>query len=304
MATQSKQRFQALLRLIDDPDPVVAVAVEKELLKARRVVIPDLEAIWEQSEDENCRFRIEMLISRILFQENYRKFRQWTKLQKPDLLEGYLLVSACHYPDLNMDRIERKIEEIRKKVWLELNNSLTSLEKITVLNHIFFEEYQFRVEQEHQFSAKYCYIHHILETFTGNPISIALIYYIIAQKLLLPVRYIDLPKNPMLAYADRTIAAKVYPAGVNTDILFYINTANRGSITGRKELEYLLSKDQTKGSPSQLEALPSRFLLLRLLETAGKSYEINSDTRRTSDIHRMIRLLSSCEKDPSKDHRA
>lgn len=304
MTTQSKQRFQALLRLIDDPDTVVADAVEKELLKTKIAYIPDLESIWEQSDDETCRLRIELLISRIQFQENFRKFRQWTKQQKQDLLEGYLLISACHYPDLNFDKIHRKIEEIRKKVWIELNNSLTSLEKITVLNHIFFEEYRFRAEPEHQFSPKYCYIHHILETFTGNSISIALIYHIIAQKLLLPVKFIDLPKNPMLAYVDRTIAAKIYPPGVNTDILFYINPANRGSITGRKELEYLMSKDQANGSPTQLEALPPRFFLLRLLEIAGKSYEISGDASKKADIHSMIRLLHSNEKDRSKDHRA
>jgi hypothetical protein len=68
------------------------------------------------------------------------------------------------------------------------------------------------------------------------------LYTIVANRLELPVRYIDIPKHPLLAYVDKRIAAKVHPAGVETDVLFYINTSNKGSISGRRELEFQLRR--------------------------------------------------------------
>jgi hypothetical protein len=123
------KRTMALINLMDDPDSIVYEAVEKELLKETSRIIPELESVWETTYDENCQVRIENLIQRLYFKENYKLFRKWSKQQDPDLLEGFIILSKYHYNDLNTDWILRRIEEIRKKVWVELNNSLTSLEK-------------------------------------------------------------------------------------------------------------------------------------------------------------------------------
>ncbi len=292
MTTGKRQRTKALIRLMDDPDPGVYEVIEKELLKENSSVIPELEAVWEMTRYEVCQGRIENLIHRILFKENYRKLRLWSKQPTPDLLEGFILASRYHYPDLNEDKIHRTIEEIRKKVWVELNSSLTSIEKITVLNHLFFNGFNFRTVAEGEYSPQYCFINRILETGTGNAVSIALLYNIVAQKLGLPVRYVDLPRNPMLAYVDRRIAARVHPPDVDTDILFYINPANQGSITGRKELEYYMKKMNYDPGVTNFETSSPRNFLLRLLEITEKSYELNGQKDRTADILQMMSVLA------------
>lgn len=291
MSAIPRHKIRALLLLLDDPDEHIFSHVEKELLKGNTQLIPELEIAWETAEEEICQTRIENLIQKLLFKENYKRLRIWTKQPSPDLLDGFILASRYHYPDLNHDKIIRKVEEIQRKVWVELNNSLTSLEKVTVLNHIFFTEYNFNILADELFLPKYCFINHILETGTGHPVSIALLYNIIAQRVGLPVHYVDLPRNPMLAYVDRRIAAKVHPPGVDTDILFYINPANKGSITGRKELEYYLKRMNFDLSKVNMEASTSRHFLLRLLEVTEKSYELNGLTGKTADIHQMISVL-------------
>ncbi len=292
MITSKKQHIKALLLLLDDPDESIFEVVEKELLNETTRIIPELEAIWETAPDDICQDRIENLIRRIRLKDNYRKLRTWTNQLLPDLLDGFILVSKYHYPDLNVDRIYRKIEEIRKKVWVEINNSFTSLEKITVLNHILFNDYQFSISPDNIVSPKNCFINNILETGVGNPVSITLLYNIIAQKLNLPVRFVDLPKNPLLGYVDHRIAAKVHPPDVISDVLFYINPANKGSITGRKELEYVLKKMNYDLSATNLEASSPRLFLLRLLQETGKMYEINGQNEMTMDIYEMISILN------------
>ncbi|HPJ77805.1 MAG TPA: transglutaminase-like domain-containing protein [Prolixibacteraceae bacterium] len=277
---------------MDDPEPLIFEAVEKELLKENSSVIPALETVWETTPHEICQIRIEYLIQRILFRENYNKLRQWSRQPSPDLLEGFILASRYHYPDLNEPEVRRHIEEIRKKVWVEINNSLTSIEKITVLNHVFFHDFRLKVAGDENMSPQHCFINRVLETGTGNAVSLALLYTIVAQKLELPVRYVDLPRHPLLAYVDRRIAARVHPPGIETDVLFYINPANNGSITGRKELEYMLKKLDYDLTHACLEASSPKVFLLRLLEITERSYEMSGQTERTADILRMMSIFS------------
>lgn len=293
MTTSRKQRIQALITLLDDPDQDVFNVVEKELLKESTVILPDLEVVWETTPFEICQLRIEGLIHKLRFRECNKKLRLWARQQAPDLLEGFILTSQYHFPDINTDRVYRRIEEIRKRIWVELNNSLTSIEKITVLNHVFFNEYQFLVVPDGQSQLKFYSVSHILESRTGSATAIALIYSIIANRLALPVMFVDYPKSPMLAYVDRRVAAKVHPPGVGSDILFYINPAKKGSIIGRRELEFVLRKMKTEHTEINLEAASPRFFLQRLLEMAGKSYELSGNNDKKADIDQMISILQT-----------
>jgi len=296
-----RQRTNALIRLMDDPDTLIFEAIQEELLKEDAAIIPELEKIWETTRHEICQIRIENLIQKIRFRDNFKKLRHWSRQPSPDLLEGFMLITKYHYPELNEERINRRIEDIRKKVWVEINNSLTSLEKITVLNHIFFNGFGFTTAPEESMSPQYCFLNQLLETRTGNAVSVALLYNIVAIRLNLPVKYIDLPRNPMLAYADRRIAAKVHPPGVGTDILFYINPASNGSITGRKELEYYMKKMNYNLSLAHYEASSPGCFILRLLEALEKSYDKNGLSEKASDIRKVIALLDHKKRSRSPD---
>jgi regulator of sirC expression with transglutaminase-like and TPR domain len=291
MVMLKKSRLLALLSLLDDPDEVIFKAVEKELLGESSRIISDLEYVWETTMHEICQQRIERLIEKIRYKENFRKLKGWAKHPSPDLLEGFILASKYHFPDINEDRVYRRIEEIRKRIWVELNNSLTSLEKITVLNHILFQEYQFKLVSDNQESLKSHSIAHMLESRQGSGVAFAMLYLVIAGKLELPVRYIDFPRNPLLAYVDRRIAAKVHPSDVETDVLFYINPAGNGSISGRRELEYVLRKLDPEGNLKRLETSSLRSFLMRLLEGMEKTIELSGNSEKSLEIQQMIHIL-------------
>ncbi|MCF6358159.1 MAG: hypothetical protein L3J54_10175, partial [Draconibacterium sp.] len=135
-----KSKLNALINLLDDPDKSVFKLVEKELLKESNEIIPMLEKKWETSFDVNYQERIENLIQGLQFKETYNKLKVWVNsgLNERDLFTGFWIVDQFQYPDLNLLNIKLKVENIRKKIWLELNNSLTLLEKTTIINHLLF----------------------------------------------------------------------------------------------------------------------------------------------------------------------
>ena len=50
-----------------------------------------------------------------------------------DLLEGLLTISKYQYPNAKLGFVEDFFEQVRKDIWLELNDELTALEKLKVI---------------------------------------------------------------------------------------------------------------------------------------------------------------------------
>ncbi|MBN2772602.1 MAG: transglutaminase family protein [Prolixibacteraceae bacterium] len=265
---------KALINLLDDPDVGIYKMIEQELVKKNASIIPVLEEKWENSLDEICQQRIENLIQFLHVKDLKKQMRKWVRGSNPDLLEGFFILNKFLYPDLNLQIIERQIEKLQKDIWLELNDSLTSLEKTSVLNHVFFELHGFAVNHTNLNDPDHCYLNKVLESKKGNSYSIAVIYAILAEKLELPVHFIDFPRNPLLAWFDHEIAVEAHGENIDTDIIFYINPSNKGSITGRKELEYHLKKIKFTPDPKYYRKGDNRIFILRLANRLEKAYKM------------------------------
>ncbi|MFW6246234.1 MAG: transglutaminase family protein, partial [Tangfeifania sp.] len=237
-----RKRIHALIDLLDDPDETIFATVEKELLKENHRIIPDLEKKWETSFDEFYQQRIENLIQDLQFKQTIKQLKLWINSKENDLLEGFLTVDRFQYPDVNLLGVYQKIERIKNDIWLEFNNSLTLLEKTTILNHFIFNIHGFSINHNNLNSPQNCFLNQLLDTKAGNPVSIGILYTIIARQLGISAQFSDYPKNPLIAIVDRELAQKVHGENTRTSVLFYINPSNKGSITSRKEIDYHLKK--------------------------------------------------------------
>lgn len=286
-----KSRLHALINLLDDPDEMVFNMVEKELLKETDKIIPALEEKWETSFDENCQVRIENVIQQLQFKQSKEMLINWINSEEKDLLTGFIHVNRIQYPDLNLLGIYQKIENIKKNIWLELNNSLTLLEKTTILNHFIYQINGFSINHNNLHSPQNCFLNQLLDTKKGNSISLSILYTVIARQLELPVRFIDFPRNPLVAIVDSNLARKVHGEIRNSDVLFYINPSNKGSITSRKEIEYHLRKNKFQPMQPYTEPRPDLIFIKRLLEFLAESYEKVGYFEKEKNIRELIALF-------------
>ncbi len=288
-----KSKLNALIELLDDPDQKVYKIVEKELLKEKKNIIPVLEEKWESSFDGCCQERIENIIQNLQFKETKNMLESWliTDADERDLLAGLLLIDRFQYPDLNPMMIQVKIENIRKKIWLELNNSLTLLEKTTILNHFLFNVNGFTINHKNVHSPQNCFVNQLLDTKNGNPVSLCILYMIIARQLELPAQFIDFPKNPLVAIVDPKLARKVHGENIKSDVLFYINPSNRGSITSIKEIEYHLKTNDFLPIKKYTEPKSDVYLIRLLLETLEISYNSVNYIDKQDRIQKLLELF-------------
>ncbi len=237
-----EQEIQALLRLIDDPDQEVYSTVANKILGYGSGIIPRLESLWEITPDESVQERLEMLIHRVHFHILKDAFIAWNKETKPDLLSGALLIARYQFPDLQQEEILLRIKKLERNIWLELNNYLTALEKINVLNSIFYNHFHIKSVEMSETLPKHYFINHLTESHEGNAVSVGILYQILCKRLDIPVYAIGLPRQFILGYFDLLPRpTQLFKKKEAPSILFYIDPT-KGQIYSSNDVNVYLNK--------------------------------------------------------------
>ena len=185
----------SLIALLDDDDPEVAEHVEQKLLSLGTDVIAFLENEWGLIKNIEQQKKVENIIHRIQFSNLLNKLREWSHQVEPDLLEGIMLIASYSYPDLDKQKIINEIDKIRLDIWLELHFDLSAYEKIRILNHVFYNIHGFKGNTDNYHDPKNSFINNALESKRGNPIMLAIIYMLVAQRLQIPIFGVNLPQS-------------------------------------------------------------------------------------------------------------
>ncbi len=279
-------KLQALISLIDEPDTASFAKVREQIFNIGIPAVPFLENAWENTFDSGIQQRIEDIIHNIQFNQLHFDLVKWAGSKNIDLLEGYILFTKYLYPSLNVARIRDQILRLRKDIWIELNENLTPLEKIKVVNHIFYDHYKFSLPDKQEADPKYLFINNLLDSSTGYSISIGILYTILAQSLGIPLFGILLP-------GERYFMAWIEPdLSLNVKVKFCINPENRGGVFTKEELVLLMRK-------LRLPAQEDYFIPLKPIATIDKMFEILSylfiasgDNSRIDEISRLREAFS------------
>ena len=233
----------ALITLLDDPDEVIYSQVKDRFVILGPPAIPHLETAWENSFDAIMQKRIEIIIHTIQFEILQKALKKWAVEEQEDLLKGILILSRYQYPDLNETKIRKDLDQIKQDVWLELNDDLTAIEKVKVLNHILFEVHQFSGNITNYHAPQNSFINNVLESKKGNPLMLSVLYMLICKELNIPIYGINLPQHFVLAYLnDNANLIDVNNKTLSNNILFYINPFSKGLIFNQKDIDQFLKQ--------------------------------------------------------------
>lgn len=288
---ESKKEIEALINLLEDPDKKIFEEVSRNLLDRGLSIIPELEEAWEKSSSQFQQEKIENLIQQIQINYTREELQAWIRNGASDLLEGAYFVAKYQYPDLEISQLENQIEIIRKDVWLELNENLTALEKVKVLNQIIFKMYGLKRNSAQFYAPQNNYLNIVLETKKGNPISLSIIYSIVAQRLGLPVFGVNLPRNFILVYMDEHKSKETYDEELNANILFYINPFNYGSVLGRKEIDHFIKQQNLTPQRSFYIPCSNTDIIHRLLLNLSFAYEQAGNENKVNNLKGLLEIF-------------
>lgn len=286
----SDTEIQALITLIDDPDEGIYTHVRQRIRSLGQPVIPVLEHAWEVDDQGDLfRTRVEDLLHDIHLDVTYNRLASWRRQGAEDLLEGALAVCRYRYAELDERQVKARLSALRQDIWLELNDNLTAFEKVRVFNHIFYQVHGYKGNKRNYHAPQNSYINEVLESHRGNPLSLAIVYQLVAEELDLPLRGVNLPNHFVLAYLDETgVAASAFG---HAGVLFYVNAFSQGDILGKSEITEFLDKLEMDPDESFFQPCTNLDIIRRLLNNLLNSYQKLKDPDRVQDLQRLLGAL-------------
>ena len=277
--------IKALVKLIDDPDEDIFLHVRDELIKCGNKAIPYLEKSWEDDYYGLVfQSRIENIIHDIQFEDVKDALKKWNNCSEKDLLEGAIIVARYQYPGLIDSEIRDYIQTLRRDIWLELNDHLTAYEQVKVFNRIFFKEHKFHGDSKNYHSPINSYINSVIDTKKGNPLSICLIYSIIAQSLDLPIYGVNLPNHFVLAYIDEKGSGALINQENEFGVLFYINAFSNGVIFNTNEIKEFLKELKFENRREFFEPCSNSAIIKRMLTNLISSFQKVGNQEKVEEL--------------------
>jgi regulator of sirC expression with transglutaminase-like and TPR domain len=283
---ENVKEINALVKLLDDPDQEVFQHVEGKLLEYGNEVVDFLENTWEHSLDALLQQRIENIVHKIQFNSVKEDLNLWYQSGAFDLLQGALVINRYQYPDLNEEKIILQLEEIKREIWLGLQYEMSSIEKIKLINHIFYNVYGFGGNTKNHLDPQNSFISQVMESKKGNQISLAIIYSTLAQKLDIPVYGVNLPQHFILGYIDES-KREEHEFGV----LFYINAFNKGAIFGKHDVDQFLRQLNLDPQPGFYAPCSNVEIIRRVIRNLISAYENAGAVEKVEELKELQEIL-------------
>jgi len=292
--------IRALIHLIDDPDDTIYLHVRDRLMNYGLQAVPALEDMWAEK-DFGLVFlsRIEELIHDIQFSDTKEKLQQWAKKENNDLFEGALIVTKYQYPNLDETDIYHFLSTLKKDIAKELSHRQSALEKVRSFNRIFFEQYRFHGDSKDFHSPLNSYMHTVIESRKGNPLSLGIIYCVIAQALKLPIYGVNLPNHFILAYVEKPAKRrfsfwdKIWEKKqTKHNVLFYINPFSNGELFDEQHISSFLQNLNLPLYNDYFEPCTNQDIIRRMFTNLIGSFQLVGNKQRVKELSDLRDILS------------
>lgn len=275
----NKKEIKALVSLLDDEDHAIVNQVEEKIISLGNKIIPHLENEWESSFNPIIQRKLEDIIHTLQFDQLKKRLMEWKEGGAKDLLKGMWLITTYQYPDAEYKTLNKEIEQIYHEAWRAFRDDIHPYDQVRILNNVLYSIYKFRANTKNFHSPANSMINIVLDTKKGNPISLCVIYILIAQKLKMPVYGVNLPNLFVCTYKSNQLQ-------------FYINAFNRGLLFSRSDLENYVQNLHISPLDIFYEPCSNLDIIKRVLRNLIVSYEKLGDHYKVDEIKILLNEIS------------
>ena len=275
----------ALLNLIEDPDEEVFQSITQRFIGFGQEIIPILEEHQHTTHDEDQIKKIQFIIDKVSISILSNELLEWKNTEDQSTVEAALIIAKYLNREYNQETVFFELEKIRRSVWLELNDYLTPLEEVNIINKIVFGYYKFKGIETNYAQKNDFDICALLNSKQSNTFPLAALYLLVAEMLGLSLKPVDVPRQNLICYFEEEPLYDEKGSG----ILFFIDPLN-GQIYTHKDIENYLQKINYVPHPMKIVPVSSiRFIQKWLNELSKSEKEMGS-------LHKQTELLQLIEK--------
>ena len=271
--------LKSIVTLLDDTDDFVVDAINKRMLGRGTSVLTDLEELYNREKSYKTKG---LIADKIQFLSNefvLEEFESMLLREYPDLERGIYLISKLIVPDIDEIYFKDLIGILIKDLVEEINEKKTALEKMQIFNHIFYHRLLFKCGDYPVTRESTTLLTSVLSSRHGIPLSISLVYFLLARCVGLEVYPMCFPGGFVPSYVE------------NNKILFYMDIFREGEIFSESRLKYYLENQGVDIDTSAFEVRDDRTLILVYLEMLHFMYTQKEDEYTIAILDRALKLF-------------
>ena len=288
--TLSENKIKSLIALLDDDDNKAFELIREQILEIGPDLMPFLENYEDKSDNDFTKSRISLVYDELKLKKVVGDINEWRQYNYKNLFQGLAIIAAFQYPRLDISTVSGLLNKIRQEFWTEVNDNLKPLEKVKVLNRIFFNVYGFKGNPNDYYAPENSFLNDVILQRKGSPLMLSVLYSIIAQSLDIPIYGVNTPRNFMLAYLDTTYSFPVDEVE-DKNILFYINPYNKGEIHSLKDIFTYLKRIGVNHKSEYYIPCSNSTILKRSISNIIVAYDKKSDKSKVSAYQEILKVF-------------
>jgi regulator of sirC expression with transglutaminase-like and TPR domain len=265
-AAPSPAQLSALLRLLDDPSPFVRRALLARFTALGAEAAPFLRDL-SHGPDRGLAAHAAWFLNELNFSDPVADFRAFIQSLNYELESGALLLARTVNPTLDVGLCHGQLDAIAARCTELIAEPASAREKCRIMNRVLFHEWGFRGNFEHYTDPQNSFLDRVLTRRIGLPISLSIVYLLVAERLGLPLEPVGLPGHFLVGCFDE-------------DTPFYVDPFDRGLFRDPDEVVAFLLAQGTPPQPSDLMPTAIREVLGRCCRNLVHHYTVSGDHNR------------------------
>ena len=256
----------AFLSLLDDPSPTVQRALLAHFVQIGPAAAPFLQSLAQGSNRVLARHATRFL-DELKFSDPVAEFLGFIRSLNYELESGALLLARTVTPRLDVGNCCVQLDDIAARCRELIVEPSSAREKCRVLNRVLFHEWGFHGNVENYTDPRNSFLDQVLERRTGIPLSLSIVYLLVAGRLDLDLEPVGLPGHFIVGcYADGAP--------------FFIDPFDRGVFREADEILELLRANHITPKSSDLAPTPVREVLCRSCRNLVNHYTTAGEPER------------------------
>jgi len=234
-------------------------------------------------------------------EQNLDAFRTVTSgpADEVPLARAALVAARAEYPDLDIDSYEQRLQDIAETLEQQLARSNVrdnARRTIMTVNQLLYRELGFRGNTEHYEDPRNLYLNYVLSERRGIPVSLAIVYSEVCQRVGLDVKAVGLPGHVICRF--RPDDAETEEDELLLDVFAY------GRLLTRSDCQSLVRNifgSRIAFKDYYLASLQPRQVLQRLLHNLKAGYLQRGEEERAGRIIDLLLVLFPWDLDEIRD---
>jgi regulator of sirC expression with transglutaminase-like and TPR domain len=188
-----------------------------------------------------------------------------------DLERGAFLLALYRFPTLDVGSYRERLDALAAAARPAVE-AADGGERALALAQVLGEEHGFDGNRDSYYDPNNSYLNRVLDRRTGIPISLSVVYLLVADRLGLPMCGVNMPAHFLVRYAD----------GGGQDLL--LDPFNGGQVVSRETCVRILLRTGLRPAPAYFDCAPARAVLLRMVRNLRRIAEEAGQTDTAEEL--------------------